>query len=133
MTNPTLAPQSDEYQQIHDGIIRLVDTARTETVRSINAIMTATYWEIGRRIVEFEQGGEARAAYGTQLIERLSVDLSQRYKRGFPPETYGKFVHFIFVFNTLKFRRHCLRNLQISYRSPKHSLFHGQRMSASCR
>lgn len=54
MTNPTLAPQSDEYQQIHDGIIRLVDTARTETVRSINAIMTATYWEIGRRIVEFE-------------------------------------------------------------------------------
>ncbi|ASG86552.1 PDDEXK nuclease domain-containing protein [Salmonella enterica] len=83
MTNPTLSPQSDEYQQIHDGIIRLVDTARTETVRSINAIMTATYWEIGRRIVEFEQGGEARAAYGTQLIERLSVDLSQRYKRGF--------------------------------------------------
>ncbi|EAW8702571.1 DUF1016 domain-containing protein [Salmonella enterica] len=83
MTNPTLAPQSDEYQQIHDGIIRLVDTARIETVRSINAIMTATYWEIGRRIVEFEQGGEARAAYGTQLIERLSVDLSQRYKRGF--------------------------------------------------
>lgn len=55
MTNPTLVPQSDEYQQIHDGIIRLVDTARTETVRSINAIMTATYWEIGRRIVEFEQ------------------------------------------------------------------------------
>ncbi|EAB6842512.1 DUF1016 family protein [Salmonella enterica subsp. salamae] len=83
MTNPTLSPQSDEYQQIHDGIIHLVDTARTETVRNINAIMTATYWEIGRRIVEFEQGGEARAAYGTQLIERLSVDLSQRYKRGF--------------------------------------------------
>ncbi|ELT5415126.1 DUF1016 family protein [Salmonella enterica] len=83
MSNPTLAPQSDEYQQIHDGIIRLVDTARTETVRSINAIMTATYWEIGRRIVEFEQGGEARAAYGTRLIERLAVDLSQRYKRSF--------------------------------------------------
>lgn len=43
MTNPTLSPQSDEYQQIHDGIIRLVDTARTETVRSINTTMTATY------------------------------------------------------------------------------------------
>lgn len=55
MTNPTLAPQSDEYQQIHNGIIRLVDTARTETVRSINAIMTATYWEIGRRIVELNR------------------------------------------------------------------------------
>ncbi|ENL3594097.1 YhcG family protein [Escherichia coli H20] len=71
------------YQQIHDGIIHLVDSARTETVRSVNALMTATYWEIGRRIVEFEQGGEARAAYGAQLIKRLSKDLSLRYKRGF--------------------------------------------------
>ncbi|EEN5374400.1 DUF1016 family protein, partial [Salmonella enterica] len=55
MTNPTLAPQSDEYQQIHNGIVQLLDTARTQTVRSINTIMTATYWEMGRRIVEFEQ------------------------------------------------------------------------------
>lgn len=76
-------PGANDYRQIYDGIIQLLDSARTETVRSINALMTATYWEIGRRIVEFEQGGEARAAYGTQLIERLSVDLGQRYKRGF--------------------------------------------------
>lgn len=74
---------STGYQQIHDGIIHLVDSARTETVRSVNALMTATYWEIGRRIVEFEQGGEAVAAYGAQLIKRLSKDLSLRYKRGF--------------------------------------------------
>ncbi|EYE78585.1 hypothetical protein SEEH1514_19711 [Salmonella enterica subsp. enterica serovar Heidelberg str. N1514] len=70
MTNPTLAPQSDEYQQIHNGIVQLLDTARTQTVRSINTIMTATYWEMGRRIVEFEQGGEARAAYGEQARYR---------------------------------------------------------------
>lgn len=132
MTNPTLAPQSDEYQQIHDGIIRLVDTARTETVRSINAIMTATYWEIGRRIVEFEQGGEARAAYGTQLIERLSVDLSQRYKRGFSTRNLWQIRTFYLFFNILKFRRHCLRNL-IAYCSPKHSLFPGQLMCVCCR
>lgn len=37
---------STGYQQIHDGIIHLVDSARTETVRSVNALMTATYWEI---------------------------------------------------------------------------------------
>lgn len=39
------------YQQIHDGIIHLVDSARTETVRSVNALMTATYQEIGKRSV----------------------------------------------------------------------------------
>lgn len=133
MTNPTLAPQSDEYQQIHDGIIRLVDTARTETVRSINAIMTATYWEIGRRIVEFEQGGEARAAYGTQLIERLSVDLSQRYKRGFSTRNLWQIRTFYLCFQHIEIPQHCLRNLQISYRSPKHSLFPGQLMCVCCR
>ena len=55
MTTPTSLQDADDYQQIHNGIVRLLDTARTETVRSINALMTATYWEIGRRIVEFEQ------------------------------------------------------------------------------
>lgn len=102
MTNPTLSPQSDEYQQIHDGIIRLVDTARTETVRSINAIMTATYWEMGRRIVEFEQGGEARAAYGEQLIDRLSQDLSQRYKRGFSASNLWQFKKFYLYFQKIE-------------------------------
>jgi predicted nuclease of restriction endonuclease-like (RecB) superfamily len=45
--------------------------------------MTATYWEIGRRIVEHEQRGRQRAGYGEELIERLSVDLSERFSRGF--------------------------------------------------
>ncbi|EBU1532016.1 DUF1016 domain-containing protein, partial [Salmonella enterica] len=98
MTNPTLAPQSDEYQQIHNGIVQLLDTARTQTVRSINTIMTATYWEMGRRIVEFEQGGEARAAYGEQLIDRLSQDLSQRYKRGFSASNLWQFKKFYLYF-----------------------------------
>ena len=90
---------STGYQQIHDGIIHLVDSARTETVRSVNALMTATYQEIGRRIVEFEQGGEARAAYGAQLIKRLSKDLSLRYKRGFSTRNLWQFKNF-YIFST---------------------------------
>jgi hypothetical protein len=45
--------------------------------------MTATYWEISRRIVEFEQRGKRRAEYGEQLIERLAEDLMKRFGRGF--------------------------------------------------
>jgi predicted nuclease of restriction endonuclease-like (RecB) superfamily len=45
--------------------------------------MTATYWEVGRRIVEFEQGGERRAAYGQELLRRLAEDLTERFGRGF--------------------------------------------------
>ena len=45
--------------------------------------MTAAYWLIGRRIVEFEQSGEERAEYGAALIERLAEDLTKRFGRGF--------------------------------------------------
>jgi len=45
--------------------------------------MTATYWDIGRRIIEFEQAGKTRATYGTRLVERLSTDLTKRFGRGF--------------------------------------------------
>ena len=93
------------YQQIHDGIIHLVDSARTETVRSVNALMTATYQEIGRRIVEFEQGGEARAAYGAQLIKRLSKDLSLRYKRGFSAKNLRQMRLFYLFFQHVEIRQ----------------------------
>jgi predicted nuclease of restriction endonuclease-like (RecB) superfamily len=45
--------------------------------------MTATYWEIGRCIVESEQGGQARAQYGEALLKQLSQDLTRTHGRGF--------------------------------------------------
>jgi predicted nuclease of restriction endonuclease-like (RecB) superfamily len=45
--------------------------------------MTAAYWLIGRRIVEFDQGGKARAQYGKALLAKLSDDLTRQYGRGF--------------------------------------------------
>lgn len=71
------------YVGLHREIADVVESTRAAAARSVNALMTATYWEIGRRIVEFEQGGEGRAAYGEALIRRLGTDLSQRFGRGF--------------------------------------------------
>lgn len=45
--------------------------------------MTATYWESGQRIVEFEQGGKERAEYGAEVVERLALDLTARFGGGF--------------------------------------------------
>lgn len=78
-----IVPGSADYSGIHGDIVALLEAARRAAARSVNALMTATYWEIGRRIVEFEQGGQDRAAYGQTLIERLAVDLTQRFGRGF--------------------------------------------------
>ena len=72
-----------DYGDIHTDIVQLLENARRAAARSVNALMTASYWEIGRRIVEFEQGGEDRAAYGEALIQRLALDLTNRFGRGF--------------------------------------------------
>ena len=74
------------YAGIHGGIVDLLDAARQTAARSVNALMTASYWEIGRRIVEAEQQGKRRAGYGEQLIARLSADLTARFGRGFSPD-----------------------------------------------
>src|ERR1700746_2440744 len=76
-------PLSEEYGGLIGGIADLLEAARRTAARTVNALMTATYWEIGRRIVEFEQGGEKRAEYGEALLERLAQDLNAKFGRGF--------------------------------------------------
>ncbi len=76
-------PTLTGYAGIHTGIVELLESARRASARAVNALMTATYWEVGRRIVEAEQGGKRRAEYGERLIERLAVDLTKRFGRGF--------------------------------------------------
>jgi len=71
------------YPALIKDLSELLQSARRTAARSVNALMTATYWEIGRRIVEYEQGGAKRAAYGKELIQRLSSDLTAKFGRGF--------------------------------------------------
>jgi hypothetical protein len=71
------------YDSILGDISNVIDAARQSTARSVNCIMTAAYWLIGRRIVEFEQKGKRRAEYGEALIEKLAGDLSAFYGKGF--------------------------------------------------
>jgi predicted nuclease of restriction endonuclease-like (RecB) superfamily len=60
--------------------------------------MTAAYWLIGRRIVEFEQNGKIRAKYGEKLLERLAGDLSDRFGRGFSYPNLNRFRQFYLTF-----------------------------------
>ena len=54
-------------------------------VKSIGTLLDAarSYWNIGKYIVEFEQDGAHRAEYGSNLLNRLSTDLTHRYGKGF--------------------------------------------------
>ena len=77
---PTTA---SDYPVLLGGVSDLLESARRASARAVNAVMTATYWEIGRRIVEFEQEGKPRAEYGEEVLKRLSEDLTTRFGRGY--------------------------------------------------
>ena len=71
------------YSEFVVQVVALLEQARRNSARSVNAIMTATYWEIGRRIVEHEQKGKKRAEYGKALLHRPAEDLTARFGKGF--------------------------------------------------
>lgn len=99
------------YAGIHGDIVELIDSARRIAVRRVNALMTASYWAIGQRIVEAEQKGRRRAGYGEQLIQRLSIDLTARFGRGFSADNLENMRGFFLAYPPfLQFPRQCLGN-----------------------
>ena len=93
-----LLKPSVEYGGLIGGIGELLEAARRNAARAVNALMTATYWEIGRRTVEFEQRGKKRAEYGEELLQRLAQDLTARFGRGFSYPNVNKFRQFYLAF-----------------------------------
>ena len=81
--NPAKRVSLPEYEGLLADVVHVIDEARHAAARAVNAAMTTTYWLIGRRVVEEEQRGTARADYGEQLVKRLAHDLSTRFGRGF--------------------------------------------------
>jgi hypothetical protein len=61
----------------------LIQNARQKALRAVDAVQVQTCWEIGRHIIEFEQGGSARAEYGTGLLQTLASSLAAEFGRGF--------------------------------------------------
>jgi predicted nuclease of restriction endonuclease-like (RecB) superfamily len=78
-------PQKDgpPLQALVGQLRELIRDARSHAWRAVDAIQVRTCWEIGRHIVEFEQGGAARAEYGKRLLPRLAESLTAEFGRGF--------------------------------------------------
>lgn len=71
------------HKDVYSSIKELMDNARNKVAREVNNILIQTYWEIGRIIVEDEQGNSDRAEYGKQLVTDLSKRLTKEYGKGF--------------------------------------------------
>jgi predicted nuclease of restriction endonuclease-like (RecB) superfamily len=68
---------------LYREIRAVLEQACTSVYRAVNTAMVQSYWQIGRLIVEHEQGGQKRAAYGEAVLEELSRRLTAEFGRGF--------------------------------------------------
>lgn len=75
--------QHSAYTTLKDEIGKLLQEGRKEAGRAVNHILINTYWNMGQYIVEFEQEGSEKAVYGSELLDRLSKDLTSEFGKGF--------------------------------------------------
>ena len=105
MKKPAAQTKPAAYPTLLTRIGALLEESRRAVVRAANCFMTATYWDVGRRIVEFEQGGKRRAKYGEELLERLSRDLTERHGRGFSRQNLQNMRQFYVSFGPAQIRQ----------------------------
>lgn len=98
-----------ENEIIDTKELRLVSDIRTiveqglqTAYQNVNTVIVLTYWQVGRRIVEEEQNGEARAEYGSKLITLLAEALSTEYARGFSARDLRNYRQLYLCFNDLE-------------------------------
>ena len=101
-TAKILKSPANSYQKALSDIKQLVQQARYASARSVNAIMTAAYWEIGRRIVQVEQKGKQRADYGERVIRKMAQDLTKSLGKGFSFRNLNKYRKFYLAYSHIQ-------------------------------
>ena len=89
-----LIPSSDFFADVRG----LLADARRAAFTAVNSAMVAAYWQIGRRIVEEEQGGAAKSTYGDRLLPELSRALTAEFGRGFSYANLRNFRQFYLTY-----------------------------------
>lgn len=97
MNDLTATAPPDVYLGIRDLLL----AARTQVRQTVNTAMVQTYWQMGRLIVEGEQGGEQRAAYGKQVLPELAKRLTVEFGKGFSASSLWQYRQFYLDFPIL--------------------------------
>ena len=94
-----MTPQKNIEEKIYSQIEELLSIARRKVVNQVNQTMVFTYYEIGRIIVENEQGGKERAEYGKGVLKGLSKRLSKDFGRGFSTDNLENMRRFYLIYS----------------------------------
>jgi predicted nuclease of restriction endonuclease-like (RecB) superfamily len=91
-------PPSSDVGPLLERVVAILEEARTQVARAVNSAMVLAYWHIGRELVEYVQGGAARADYGERVIDALGAQLRGRLGRGYSATNLRYFRLFFQVF-----------------------------------
>ena len=94
--------QTNMLQPLVDEIETAVSNAKKEIAEKVNSVITETYWKIGKHIVEFEQDGNVKAAYGSKLLTTLSHQLTLRLGRGYSRPNLNNMRKFYLCYDELE-------------------------------
>ena len=87
-----------QYDNIYDEIRETLLNSRSQAYSAVNFALVQAYWHIGRIIVEHEQDGQERAAYGKAVLQALSVRLTEEFGKGFSVRTLQQMKQFYLTF-----------------------------------
>lgn len=87
-----------QVESLYREVRSVLEQARASAYRAVNFAMVRTYWQIGRLIVEHEQSGRKRAAYGEAVLQALSRRLTSEFGRGFDARNLRYMRQFFLVF-----------------------------------
>ena len=86
-------------QSFSDRVISLIEAARAKTVVAVNLAMVYTYYEVGRMIIEEEQGGKKRAGYGEKLLIDLARKLTAKFGKGYSAQNLRNMRQFFLLYS----------------------------------
>ncbi len=98
--------------ELSTKIIELIENARFSIAKNTNSTIVITYFTIGKMIVEGLQAGEKRAEYGKGLLTKVSIDLINKFKRGYSVQNLERMRNFYSIYSNSS--KH-LRNSEIIY------------------
>lgn len=84
--NITITTEDSLFERVSS----LIEESRKQVAKAVNTAMVYTYYGVGQYIVEYEQEGKERAAYGQEVLQRLSARLTKKYGKGWSVDTLEK-------------------------------------------
>ena len=111
--NKNIAIKVEQQEKVlFQDVCSIIEQGRQQAYANVGQIAIYTYWNVGRRIVEEEQGGQRRASYGTKLMKNLAEDLIPIYGRSYSKRNLDYYKKFYLLFPEAEKVNTCVHNLE---------------------